>query len=287
MSSGSQHIAVFGPGLMGASLLMALRAKKPETKLSVWARRDEALREVMRRGLADSASSDAAETIRGADVAVLCVPVDRMAEVAVAIAPHTGADTLVTDVGSTKEKLVSRLEKDFAANRNFVGSHPMCGSEESGLDAARADLYEGALCVVCPTSASRPELISRAEELWKSVGARVTQLSPADHDAAAAAASHVPHVAAAALVELIGRERPEFRELCATGFRDTTRIAAGSPDLWSAILAENAEKTAVALSKLEAILASYREAIIKADRQQMTKRLGSAAETRAEIFQRT
>jgi prephenate dehydrogenase len=94
-------------------------------------------------------------------------------------------------------------------------------------------------------------------------------------------------VAAAALVELMGRERPEFRELCAAGFRDTTRIAAGSPDLWSAILAENAEKTAVALSKLEAILASYREAIIKADRQQMTKRLGSAAETRAEIFQRT
>jgi prephenate dehydrogenase len=272
---------------MGASLLMALRAKKPETKLSVWARRDEALREVMRRGLADSASSDAAETIRGADVAVLCVPVDRMAEVATAIAPHTGADTLVTDVGSTKEKLVSRLEKDFAANRNFVGSHPMCGSEESGLEAARADLYEGALCVVCPTPASRQELISRVEELWKSVGARVTQLSPADHDAAAAAASHVPHVAAAALVELMGRERPEFRELCATGFRDTTRIAAGSPALWSAILAENADKTAAALSKLEAILAGYREAIIKADRQQMTKRLGAAAETRAEIFQRT
>ena len=287
MSNGLQHIAVFGPGLMGASLLMALRAKRPEAKLSVWARRDEAVAEVMRRGLADSASTDAAETVRGADVAVLCVPVDRMAEVSAAIAPNTGADALVTDVGSTKEKLVSRLENDFAAHRNFVGSHPMCGSEDSGLDAARADLYEGALCVVCPTSAARPELISRAEELWKSVGARVTQLSPAEHDAAAAAASHVPHVAAAALVELMGRERPEFRKLCATGFRDTTRIAAGSPDLWSAILAENAESTAASLSKLEAILAGYREAIVKGDRQQMAKRLGAAAEIRAEIFRRT
>ena len=284
MSNGSPHIAVFGPGLMGASLLMALRKKKPEAKLCVWARRDEVVREVMRRGLADSGSTDAAEVVIGADTVVLCVPVDRMEGMAALIAPHIAPDALVTDVGSTKEKLVAALEKIFSADRNFVGSHPMCGSEESGMDAARADLYEGALCVVCPTSASRAELVTRAEALWKSVGGRVKELPPAEHDEAVAGASHVPHVAAAALVELVAQKHPSHRQLCATGFRDTTRIAAGSPELWSAILAENADKTAAALTTLEAILAGYREALAGGNREELARKLGSAAEERAKIF---
>ena len=284
MSNGSPHIAVFGPGLMGASLLMALRKKKPEAKLSIWARRDEAVREVMRRGLADSGSTVAAEVAGNAHTIILCVPVDQMEGMAALIAPHIAPDALVTDVGSTKEKLVAALETIFRGGRNFVGSHPMCGSEESGMGAARADLYEGALCVVCPTSASRAELVTRAEALWKSVGGRVKELSPAEHDEAVAAASHVPHVAAAALVELVAQEHPSHRQLCATGFRDTTRIAAGSPELWSAILAENADKTAAALKKLEAILARYREALAAGNREELARKLRSAAEERAKIF---
>jgi len=284
MSSRPQHIAVFGPGLMGASLLMALRKKRPEVKLSVWARRDEAVGEVMRRGWADSGSTDAAQVARDADTVVLCVPVDRMGELATLVAPHIAPDALVTDVGSTKEKLVADLEKIFSTNRNFVGSHPMCGSEESGLGAARADLYEGALCVVCPTTASRADLVQRAEGLWKSVGGRVESLSPSKHDEAAASSSHVPHVAAAALVELVAQGHPACRQLCATGFRDTTRIAAGSPELWAAILADNAEKTIAALARLEAVLAGYRGALAKGDRKNIAQRLDSATKARAEIF---
>jgi prephenate dehydrogenase len=284
MSSDQPHVAVFGPGLMGASLLMALRAKRPGTTLSVWARREDAAREVVRRGLADLASTDAAKAVHGADTVVLCVPVDRMEEVARAIAPHVGADTLVTDAGSTKERLVPRLEKIFSAQGNFVGSHPMCGSEQSGLEAARADLYEGALCVVSPTDSTRAELADRAEAFWQSVGCRTARLSPADHDAAAAAASHVPHIAAAALVELAAQGPPEFRGLCASGFRDTTRIAAGSARIWAAILTENAEKTAAALAGLENILAGYREAMLGGDREKIARLLASAAENRGKIF---
>lgn len=284
MSSEASHIAVFGPGLMGASLLMALRHKNPRTKLSCWARREEAASEVLGRGLADNASTDAVEVVNGADTLVLCVPVDRMEKIAKSIAPHVGESTLVTDVGSTKEKLVPALEKIFAAHRNFVGSHPMCGSEESGMDAARADLYEGALCVVCPTESTRPELADRANELWESVGASTITLSPGEHDAAAATASHVPHVVAAALVELAAGEPAAFRRLCATGFRDTTRIAAGSATMWSAILTENAQKTAAALQKLEALLAGYRESLNRGDRGEIERRLASSAQNRADIF---
>ena len=238
----------------------------------------------MNRGLADSASTDAKETARGADIVVLCVPVDRMEEIAGRIAANVQAHTLVTDVGSTKEKIVADLEKVFSANRNFVGSHPMCGSEESGLGAARADLYEGALCVVCSTAASHPGMVHKAGDFWRSLGGRVKNLSPSEHDESVASASHVPHVAAAALVELVAQEHPEHRQVCATGFRDTTRIAAGSPELWSAILSDNAHKTGSALARLEAILAGYRKALASGDREEIARRLSSAAEARAKIF---
>lgn len=284
MSSEPTHVAVFGPGLMGASLLMALRLNNPGAELSCWARRQDAVREVLERGLADRASTDAAEIARAANTLVLCVPVDRMEGIAAAVAPHASADTLVTDVGSTKGKLVAAMEKTFATRGNFVGSHPMCGSEESGMGAARADLYEGALCVVCPTASTRPELVARTENLWKSVGGRTARLTPDEHDTAAAAASHVPHLVAAALVELVAQEPEAFRRLCATGFRDTTRIASGSPPLWSAILGDNAEKTAAALRKLEKILAGYRESLLDGNSGNIERRLAAAAANRADIF---
>lgn len=284
MSGETSHIAVFGPGLMGASLLMALRLKHPDAELSCWARRQEAVREVLERGLADRASTDAAEIARNAQTLVLCVPVNRIEEVGASIAPNVGADTLVTDVGSTKGRLAAAMEKIFATHGNFVGSHPMCGSEESGMDAARPDLYEGALCVVCPTASTRTEFISRTENLWKSVGGRIARLSPEEHDAAAATASHVPHLVAAALVELVAQEPEGFRRLCATGFRDTTRIASGSPALWSAILEDNAEKIAAALQKLEKILAGYRTSLCSGNIGNIERRLDAAATNRGNIF---
>ena len=284
MSGGPTHIAVFGPGLMGASLLMALRLRHPEAELSCWARRKEAVREVLERGLAGRASTDAAEIARNAETLVLCVPVDRIGEVGASIAPHVGTDTLVTDVGSTKRKIVAAMERIFAPHGNFVGSHPMCGSEESGLEAARPNLYEGALCVVCPTASTRAEFVARTEKLWESVGGRIARLSPDEHDAAAATASHVPHLVAAALVELVAEEPKEFRQLCATGFRDTTRIASGSPTLWSAILEDNAEKTSAALQKLEKILAGYRESLCGGNIRNIESRLAAASTNRGNIF---
>lgn len=280
------HTAVFGPGLMGASLLMALRKKSPETRLSAWARREEAAQEVRRLGLADLATTDVADAARGADAIVLCVPVDRMEDVACGIAPHVGAGTLVTDVGSTKGGLVPRLEKIFAAHGNFVGSHPMCGSEETGLEAAHAGLYEGALCVVCPGHATRVDLLKRATRFWEAVGGRVKELSPEEHDAAAAVASHVPHVAAAALVDLVAAAPESSRALCSSGFRDTTRIAAGSPEVWAAILAENRGNIADSLERLEEMIAGYRECIRRGGHSEIAARLAAAAAHRRKIFPR-
>jgi len=286
MSSQPSSVAIFGPGLMGASLLMALRERRPGVRLGAWARRAEALEELQERGLADFVSTDAAKVASEAELAVLCVPVDRLAEVAQAMVPGVGAAAVVTDVGSVKQTVVSDLEKIFQAHGNFVGSHPMCGSEEAGLAAARADLYEGALCVVTPTDASRASAVERVEALWRSVGARTTRLAPDEHDHAAALASHVPHVAAAALVELVTSGGPAAAELCAGGFRDTTRVAAGLPDLWTAILQANRHEVVAGLVRLSDLLQETARALENHDTNKVRALLESARQHRAAVVDR-
>ena len=268
---------------MGGSLLMALRQRHPQTRLGVWARRSEALGELGRRGLSDFASTDAAEVAHQAEWIVLCLPVDKMREVSTAIAGAIRPETMVTDVGSVKRPVVDELEDIFAKTGNFVGSHPMCGSEEAGLSAARADLYENALCVVTPTPRTRPAIAQAAADLWRMVGGRVIEMEPARHDRAAALVSHVPHVAAAALVELVGAEAPDVRQLCAGGFRDTTRVASGPAELWTAILALNRDETARALGEFVDLLNSIKDALEDNRLKDVSAMLAAAAAHRAKI----
>ena len=160
----------------------------------------------------------------------------------------------------------------------------MCGSEEAGLSAARADLYEGATCVVTPTARSRPDLVKQACGLWATVGGRIRQMNPARHDRAASLVSHVPHVAAAALVELVGAESPDVRELCAGGFRDTTRVASASPELWTGILSLNRTEAARGLGELADLLASVKKALEEDRLDDVRSLLSAAAAHRGEIL---
>jgi prephenate dehydrogenase len=215
-------------------------------------------------------------------MAVLCVPVDRLPEVARSLAPGLAPDAVVTDVGSVKRRVVEELEEFLPAGR-FVGSHPMCGSEASGMAAARADLYEGAVCVVTPTPRSSPAAVAGVEALWAMVGGRALVMDPARHDRAAALASHLPHVAAALLVELVAEGAPEAGLLCAGGFRDSTRIAAGPADLWTAILEANREEVARSLGLAAARLGELKELIESGDFASLRSFLDDAARRRAEI----
>lgn len=284
MSGQRQTIAIFGPGLMGGSLLMALRQHSPQAQLRVWGRRPEALQELLSRGLADAASTDAEEAARDSDFVVLCLPVDKLAETARAASGGIASTCVVTDVGSVKAAVVAELENIFSPNGNFVGSHPMCGSEASGLPAARADLYENALCVVTPTARSRPQAVAKTEEFWKSLGCRVRQMTPAAHDRAAALVSHVPHIAAAALVSLLAGEEDGTTAMCAGGFRDTTRVASGSPDLWAAILCQNRDETERGLDKLSGILGSFKAAVKANDLTRVAALLAQARDARQAVM---
>ena len=277
-------VAVFGPGLMGGSLLAALRARSPRTKLGAWARKSQAIEELKARGLIDFGATDAADVAHQTELAVLCLPVDRMEEIAGAIKDALPPGSVVTDVGSVKKSIVDALERIFTGDTSFVGSHPMCGSEEAGLAAARPDLYENALCVVTPTAQSRGAALQVVESLWRTAGARTAVMSPDEHDRAAAFVSHLPHVVAALVVETLSRENPKFHDLCAGGFRDTTRIAAGSPELWTAILSSNREDIVATLDRFGAALAEVRAILNSGDKQAIHNFLEDAARHRAEIF---
>jgi prephenate dehydrogenase len=172
---------------------------------------------------------------------VVCVPIWTIAKLAGEIVPALKPGAVVTDVGSTKSELLKSMEPLFKDSKaHFVGSHPIAGSEKTGIDAGDADLYEGRLTVVCP-SPDTPEAAEQAVVgLWKSAGSEVVEMSPGQHDAMLASTSHLPHMVAAALARSVADGNPARKaDYCGTGFKDTTRVASGSADMWVDIIDTN------------------------------------------------
>ena len=237
-------ISILGLGLMGASLAMALRQRGYAGRLVAYARKAETRREAQGRGIVDAAFDDPDPAVQEATLVVLCAPIRACVELAADIAPVLRPGALVTDVGSTKGWICRQLAGLLPAGV-FVGSHPIAGSEKQGLQAASAELYENALVVI----ASHPDVPAAAEArvaaLWAAAGARTCRLAPEDHDRLLARTSHLPHMAAAALANAIGRDRAgEVGAFCGTGFYDSTRVAAGSLEMWNDILMTNAAAVA-------------------------------------------
>jgi prephenate dehydrogenase len=234
-------IAILSPGLLGGSLALAIRERMQGVEIRIWARREESAQKVLALGMADAASTDAAAMAEGAGLILFCMPIGGMAEVAEQIAGVVGRETLITDVGSVKQPVVARLGAIFRGRAEFVGSHPMAGSEKAGLDAARGDLFEGAVAIVTPEEQTRENTVDAVADFWRKVGCRVTTATPRAHDEAVALISHLPHLAAAMLVQTAMRENPAALDWRGTGFLDTTRIASGPAAMWAEILIENRE----------------------------------------------
>jgi prephenate dehydrogenase len=256
-------LAIIGPGLLGGSLALAAR-RLGRWRVSLWARRDEAVRELHDLQFADEASTDLPAIVAGADLVIFCVPVGAMKDLAERAVSALKPNALVTDVGSVKSSVVSALEPVFAGRGRFVGSHPMAGSEQTGLRAARADLFESAACMVTPTEFSDPSAVAEVAAFWRDVGCRVSQIAPEAHDELVAAISHLPHLAAAALVNAVAEQCPDAFEMAGPGFRDTTRVAGGSPEMWTEIFSTN--RVAVRKSA-EAMIAKLEQFIRLLDRQ--------------------
>jgi prephenate dehydrogenase len=241
-----QRLTVIGVGLLGGSIAKAARARGLAREIVGVGRHTARLEPALRDGTLDRITADPRDGVRGADFVVLAVPVQTIERLMETIWPALGADTLLTDVGSTKATIMRTAER-LGATRPvaFVGSHPMAGSEKSGYGVARGDLLGGATVIVTPTETSAPVAVKAVSAFWESLGAgRILLMDPAAHDRAVAAISHLPHLVACALVDAVERLDPAAFDVAARGFRDTTRIAAADPEVWEAIFLANREAMA-------------------------------------------
>jgi prephenate dehydrogenase len=280
-----QKVTVVGVGLLGGSLGLALRKRGLAGEVCGYVRRQSSIAECVEAGAVHGATLDLAEAVTGADLIVLCTPLLRMGELAKQIAASVKKGALVTDVGSVKGAIVAELEPIFAAKgAAFVGSHPMAGSEKMGVSAARADLFLNAACVVTPSKNSARERVEETEVLWRDVGGRVIRLDPDAHDLLVSRSSHLPHVLAAQLATFVldPKSPAEQGKLCANGFRDSTRIASGSPEMWRDIVVMNRAHVLEAVKQFGAGLEEFRVLLERNDPRALEEYFKRAKELRDE-----
>jgi len=229
-------VAILGPGLIGGSLALALAERGLADKLVIYARSARALDAIRTAGVDAELTGNPSEAVRDADVVILCVPIEAMPALVNEFRDALKPTALVTDVGSVKGTVDRDLAPLLEDRALWIGSHPMAGSEQAGFTAARADLFVGAAVIVTPTKHTQKTAERRAIKFWELLGARLYLLKPEDHDLAVAEISHMPHFVAAVLA---GKVNLEFLPFAGGGFRDTTRIASGSSELWTEILWAN------------------------------------------------
>lgn len=244
-----KKVAILGGGLLGGSLALALRGKFPGRALSLWARRAETVALARDRGIAEATGS-MEEALEDADLIVLSTPVGAMATVLLAAqSAGLSPSALITDVGSVKVSPHKVLHPLLArTGGKFIGSHPMAGSEQTGIGAAEAGLFDGAACLLTDDDGVGEPLAGRLQAFWESLGCRVSWLAAAQHDALVARISHFPHVMAAAAAK-VALENPAEGKFGGGGLRDTTRVAGGDPSMWAEIVIENREAMSAVLAR--------------------------------------
>jgi prephenate dehydrogenase len=260
------RITIWGVGLIGGSLGLALKKNGFQGQRVGLGRNIGRLEKALQHDAVDVVTTEVTEGLQGSDLVVLCTPVELIPVLVQRIVEFVDTQhhrMVLTDVGSTKSVLVKTVEAQLRERNSdavsFVGGHPMAGSHETGVDAALATLFENATCILTPTESTDVDSLQLVKNLWESVGAVPHLLSPETHDLLIGAASHLPHLMASLLANTVANVETEGEnalDFTATGFRDSTRIAAGSPDLWTNIFTQNRD---VLLSLIDDIVDNLTE----------------------------
>ncbi len=281
-----KQITIIGVGLIGGSLaLAAKKAGRVETLVGYGKKRGD-LYKAVSMGVLDRYFLTLPKAVEGADLVVLATPVGIMEPMANAIAPHLKKDAIVTDVGSVKGKMVSRIETILSNRAFFVGGHPMAGGEKSGVQAAIPSLFEKSVTLLTPTEKTNRKALKDVATLWKAVGASVTEIDPMAHDQAVAAVSHLPHLVAYALMELFSHPRMAKSDplpFAAGSLRDFTRVADSSPELWRDIFLLNKMALVEMVDLYQETLEKLKKAILNGQNDEILKILNRAKTIRQRV----
>jgi len=272
------RIGIVGVGLLGGSIGLAVQAAKwPGIRVGI-GRRTRSLRSALAFDAVDEITLDMAQGVAQADLVVVATPIGRFEQMFKAMADHLPPGCIVTDVGSTKQDVVRLAHRILPHHVRFVGSHPMAGSEKTGVEFARADLFAGAPCVVTKTPKTHRSALTAVRRFWTALGAKVTTMSPQAHDDLVGHISHLPHALASVLVNAM----PEGKtlSLAGSGFRDTTRIASGDPALWRDVFMTNRRATIKSLDGYIRELRKFRDALDREDEKTVTNMLAKAKRRR-------
>jgi len=290
MKSGSkflfQQLTILGPGLLGGSIGLAAKKHRLARKVVVWGRRIEAAEAAVKIKAADKIALTPEDAVRGADLVILCTPVQVMSELVRQFRSKLKRTAIVTDVGSTKYDVVKQLSSLLSGRGIYIGSHPMAGAEKDSIHAAKPDLFEGAVCIVTPLPRARQANIKRLVDFWQELGCAIRTTTPAEHDEIVAYISHLPHMMAAALVNLVERRKPDAFNFIGNGFRDMTRIASGPPEMWSHIALSNREEIRRCIDRMIEELETIRRHVTNSSGSELRSYLRRAKERRDDLKHR-
>ncbi|TRZ50092.1 prephenate dehydrogenase/arogenate dehydrogenase family protein [bacterium] len=262
-------VAIVGTGLIGGSIGLAIKDKKIARQVIGVSRHKKTLLQAKRRGAIDIGSQDI-KIIKDADLVILAAPVETIIRMAPKISRMIRKDCIVTDVGSTKEHIVRSLSKIFS---HYVGSHPLAGSEKRGITNARGSLFHNSLCLLAPVENTNLRALNKVRRLWQAMGSRVLLISADKHDQALSFVSHLPHVAAFALINCVP---PGFLKFASGGLKDTTRIAASDAEIWTDIFSSNRRNISRSIGLFQKDIAKIKSAILNKDQRALGRLLKKA-----------
>ena len=278
------RLALIGCGLMGGSFALALRQAGLVTQVAGFSASEATRHKALQLGVIDVVCASAAEAAQGADLVLVAVPVRATEDTLRAIDPVIASDALVMDVGSTKGDVVVAARAALVQHlSHFVPAHPIAGKEVAGIEHADANLYRERQLILTPLPENPPERVLRARQVWQALGSRVLELSPEAHDASFAAVSHMPHLAAFALINAVARQPQgaQHLALAGPGFRDFSRIAASDPNVWRDILLANREEVLRQSALMRQALGEFERAMHSGDAAQLQRLIEEASQTRS------
>ena len=283
-----QKVTVIGVGLLGASLAKACKGRGLVDEITGYGRNCENLRKAKDLKIIDHYSGDLSEAVSDADLVVLCTPVSTIVPLIQSLVSQVQPGTIITDVGSVKESVVHSADKLMPEGIFFVGSHPIAGGENSGLESSTASLYQDAKCIVTPTEKTDTTALKKISALWHALGMNVISLSAEEHDFIFGAVSHLPHIVAYALMNTLGGLKTpnnlEVTGFSGAGLRDITRIASSDPVMWRDICLSNRNHSLSLINRFQNKLEEIRNTIERGDGQKLEKEFVAANKYRLNVI---